>query len=176
VVAPGDIDLRRDAGAHIFGEESAMIESIEGKCEMPLHLPPFVAQVGIFNRPTLVHNIETLLWAARICREGPEILYSVEKNGRKGLRSYSVWGGSARPACTGCHPDRPSLMLLRPLAACLRSIALKPINPAARLRGFCWPACMIFRWILTRSNRMARLLDRPPWWSCRSTTAPKMQP
>ena len=97
VISPGYIDLRRGAGAYICGEESAMIESIEGKRGIPRHRPPFVAQVGIFNRPTLVHNVETLYWIARICREGPEILNSVEKNGRKGLRSYSVSGRVNNP-------------------------------------------------------------------------------
>ncbi|KQI71016.1 NADH-quinone oxidoreductase subunit F [Loktanella sp. 5RATIMAR09] len=97
IVAEGYIDLRRGAGAYICGEESAMIESIEGKRGIPRHRPPFVAQVGIFNRPTLVHNVETLYWVARICREGPEILSSVEKNGRTGLRSYSVSGRVAAP-------------------------------------------------------------------------------
>jgi len=92
LVAPGYIELRRGAGAYICGEESAMIESIEGKRGIPRHRPPFVAQVGLFGRPTLVHNVETLHWVARICREGPEILSSVEHNGRKGLRSYSVSG------------------------------------------------------------------------------------
>ena len=97
IVSPGYIDLRRGAGAYICGEESAMIESIEGKRGIPRHRPPFVAQVGIFNRPTLVHNVETLYWIARICREGPEILNSLEKNGRKGLRSYSVSGRVNNP-------------------------------------------------------------------------------
>ncbi|MCL5777995.1 NAD(P)H-dependent oxidoreductase subunit E [Limibaculum sp. FT325] len=97
LVAPGYIDLRRGAGAYICGEESAMIESIEGKRGLPRHRPPYVAQVGIFDRPTLVHNVETLHWVARICREGPEILSSVEKNGRKGLRSYSVSGRVKNP-------------------------------------------------------------------------------
>ncbi|MEP1768557.1 MAG: NAD(P)H-dependent oxidoreductase subunit E [Sulfitobacter sp.] len=92
VVEAGFIDLRRGAGAYICGEESAMIESIEGKRGMPRHRPPFVAQVGIFGRPTLVHNIETLHWIARICREGPQVLSDVEHNGRTGLRSYSVSG------------------------------------------------------------------------------------
>ncbi|MFT6119772.1 MAG: formate dehydrogenase, partial [Yoonia sp.] len=92
VVPVGYIDLRRGAGAYICGEESAMIESIEGKRGIPRHRPPFVAQVGVFGRPTLVHNVETLLWVARVCREGPEVLNSVELNGRKGLRSYSVSG------------------------------------------------------------------------------------
>ncbi len=97
VVESGYIDLRRGAGAYICGEESAMIESIEGKRGIPRHRPPFVAQVGIFDRPTLVHNVETLLWVARVCREGPEVLCSTEKNGRTGLRSYSVSGRVAKP-------------------------------------------------------------------------------
>ncbi|MCC5955399.1 MAG: NAD(P)H-dependent oxidoreductase subunit E [Natronohydrobacter sp.] len=97
IVAPGYIDLRRGAGAYICGEESAMIESIEGKRGLPRHRPPYVAQVGIFGRPTLVHNVETLHWVARICREGPQILSDVELNGRKGLRSYSVSGRVAKP-------------------------------------------------------------------------------
>jgi len=97
IVAKGYIDLRRGAGAYICGEESAMIESIEGKRGMPRHRPPFVAQVGIFDRPTLVHNVETLHWVAKICREGPECLNGTEKNGRKGLRSYSVSGRVRNP-------------------------------------------------------------------------------
>ncbi|MEM1302250.1 MAG: NAD(P)H-dependent oxidoreductase subunit E, partial [Pseudomonadota bacterium] len=97
IVAPGFIDLRRGAGAYICGEESAMIESIEGKRGIPRHRPPYVAQVGIHGRPTLVHNIETLHWIARICREGPEVLNTTEKNGRTGLRSYSVSGRVAVP-------------------------------------------------------------------------------
>jgi NADH:ubiquinone oxidoreductase subunit F (NADH-binding)/NADH:ubiquinone oxidoreductase subunit E len=96
IVEAGYIDLRRGAGAYICGEESAMIESIEGKRGMPRHRPPFVAQVGIFGQPTLVHNIETLHWIAKICREGPECLNSTELNDRKGLRSYSVSGRVAK--------------------------------------------------------------------------------
>jgi formate dehydrogenase len=96
LVEAGYIDLRRGAGAYICGEESAMIESIEGKRGMPRHRPPFVAQVGIFGQPTLVHNVETLHWIAKICREGPECLNSTELNGRTGLRSYSVSGRVAK--------------------------------------------------------------------------------
>jgi formate dehydrogenase len=97
LVKEGYIDLRRGAGAYICGEESAMIESIEGKRGIPRHRPPFVAQVGIFGRPTLVHNIETLHWVARICREGGEVFSGTEKNGRIGLRSYSVSGRVKNP-------------------------------------------------------------------------------
>ncbi|MEM8872126.1 MAG: NAD(P)H-dependent oxidoreductase subunit E [Pseudomonadota bacterium] len=100
IAAPGYIDLRRGAGAYICGEESAMIESIEGKRGLPRHRPPYVAQVGLFGLPTLVHNVETLKWVARICREGPEILSGVERNGRTGLRSYSV---SGRVKAPGVH-------------------------------------------------------------------------
>ena len=97
IVAEGYIELRRGAGAYICGEESAMIESIEGKRGLPRHRPPFVAQVGIFNRPTLVNNVETLHWVTRVLREGGEIISGVEKNGRKGLRSYSVSGRVKNP-------------------------------------------------------------------------------
>ncbi|PWJ21023.1 NAD(P)H-dependent oxidoreductase subunit E [Jannaschia seohaensis] len=97
LIAPGYVELRRGAGAYICGEESAMIESIEGKRGLPRHRPPYVAQVGLFGRPTLVHNIETCHWIARICREGPEVLSAHERNGRKGLRSYSVSGRVAAP-------------------------------------------------------------------------------
>ena len=74
-----------------------MIESIEGKRGIPRHRPPFVAQVGIFGRPTLVHNVETLHWIARICREGSKIFSGTKKNGRIGLRSYSVSGRVKNP-------------------------------------------------------------------------------
>ncbi len=97
IVDAGYIDLRRGAGAYICGEESAMIESIEGKRGMPRHRPPFVAQVGVFGKPTLVHNVETLHWVTRICREGPEVMSGTELNGRKGVRSYSVSGRVAAP-------------------------------------------------------------------------------
>src|SRR6056297_410314 len=97
IVPKGHIDLRRGAGAYICGEESAMIESIEGKRGLPRHRPPFVAKIGVFNRPTLVHNIETLYWVAKVCREGPEVLNATEKNGRKGLRSYSISGRVKAP-------------------------------------------------------------------------------
>ncbi|SOH95058.1 formate dehydrogenase [Monaibacterium marinum] len=97
IVEAGYIDLRRGAGAYICGEESAMIESIEGKRGLPRHRPPYVAQVGIFDRPTLVHNVETLHWIARICREGAGVFADYGINGRKGMRAYSLSGRVANP-------------------------------------------------------------------------------
>ena len=97
IVEPGHIEVRRGAGAYICGEESAMIESIEGKRGMPRHRPPYVASVGIFDRPTLVHNVETLHWICKIAREGPDIFGAHGTNGRKGLRSYSVSGRVREP-------------------------------------------------------------------------------
>ncbi|MDW4550774.1 NAD(P)H-dependent oxidoreductase subunit E [Defluviimonas sp. D31] len=97
IILKGEVELRRGAGAYICGEESAMIESIEGKRGIPRQRPPYVAAVGVFDRPTLVHNVETLHWVTRILREGPEVLNATERNGRKGLRSYSVSGRVAKP-------------------------------------------------------------------------------
>ena len=86
------IELRRGAGAYICGEESAMIESIEGKRGMPRLRPPYVAQVGLFGRPTLEHNMETLYWVRELLENGAESFASQGRNGRKGLRSFSVSG------------------------------------------------------------------------------------
>ena len=91
------IELRRGAGAYICGEESAMIESIEGKRGMPRLRPPFVAQVGVFGRPTLEHNMETLYWIREIIEKGGEWFTSHGRNGRKGLRSFSVSGRVKKP-------------------------------------------------------------------------------
>lgn len=91
------IILRRGAGAYICGEESAMLESIEGKRGIPRHRPPYVAQVGIFDRPTLVNNVETLYWIPKILKNGAEWFASQGKNGAQGLRSYSVSGRVKKP-------------------------------------------------------------------------------
>jgi formate dehydrogenase beta subunit len=91
------IHLRRGAGAYICGEESAMIESIEGKRGEPRLRPPYVAQVGLFNRPTLEHNMETLHWVRDIIQKGPAWFTSHGRNGRKGLRSFSVSGRVKNP-------------------------------------------------------------------------------
>jgi len=91
------IELRRGAGAYICGEESAMIESIEGKKGMPRLRPPFVAQVGLFGRPTLEHNMETLYWVRDIAEKGADWFTSYGRNGRTGLRSFSVSGRVNNP-------------------------------------------------------------------------------
>ena len=91
------IELRRGAGAYICGEESAMIESIEGKRGMPRLRPPYVAQVGLFGRPTLAHNFETLFWVREIVEKGDDWFASQGRNGRKGLRSFSVSGRVNHP-------------------------------------------------------------------------------
>ncbi len=86
------IHIRRGAGAYICGEESAMIESIEGKRGLPRHRPPYVAQVGLFGRPTLEQNVETLFWIRDIIEKGPEWVTSQGRHERKGFRSFSVSG------------------------------------------------------------------------------------
>ncbi len=91
------IEVRRGAGAYICGEESAMIESIEGKRGLPRHRPPYIAEVGLFGRPTLNHNVETLFWLRDIVEKGADWFASQGKNGSKGLRSYSVSGRVQSP-------------------------------------------------------------------------------
>jgi formate dehydrogenase len=91
------IELRRGAGAYICGEESAMIESIEGKRGEPRMRPPYIAQVGLFGRPTLEHNFETLYWVRDIVERGPQWFTGFGANGRRGLRSFSVSGRVRHP-------------------------------------------------------------------------------
>ena len=86
------IDLRRGAGAYICGEESAMLESIEGKRGLPRHRPPYIATKGLFGRPTLNHNVETLFWLRDIIERGPAWFAGQGKRGAKGFRSFSVSG------------------------------------------------------------------------------------
>jgi formate dehydrogenase len=91
------IELRRGAGAYICGEESAMIESIEGKRGEPRMRPPYIAQIGLFGRPTLEHNFETLYWVRDIVQRGPAWFSGPGRNGRHGLRSFSVSGRVREP-------------------------------------------------------------------------------
>ncbi|MGA7328759.1 MAG: NAD(P)H-dependent oxidoreductase subunit E [Rhodomicrobium sp.] len=97
LVSPGFLDLRRGAGAYICGEESAMIESIEGKRGLPRNRPPYVAQNGIFGRPTLEHNAETVFWIRDIVDKGAAWFSNQGRHGRKGLRSFSVSGRVKNP-------------------------------------------------------------------------------
>jgi len=91
------IHLRRGAGAYICGEESAMLESIEGRRGLPRHKPPFPSQVGLFGRPTLINNVETLFWVRDIVEKGPQWFTGQGRNGRKGLRTFSVSGRVKEP-------------------------------------------------------------------------------
>jgi formate dehydrogenase beta subunit len=91
------LHLRRGAGAYICGEESSLLESIEGKRGLPRHKPPYPFQVGLFGLPTLINNIETLWWVRDIVEKGAEWWKSHGRNGRQGLRSYSVSGRVKNP-------------------------------------------------------------------------------
>ena len=104
------IHLRRGAGAYICGEESAMIESIEGKRGMPRLRPPYVAQVGLFGRPTLEHNMETVYWVREIVEKGAPWFAAQGRNGRKGLRSFSVSGRVKKP---GVHVAPAGITVLQ---------------------------------------------------------------
>ncbi|MBS0548992.1 MAG: NAD(P)H-dependent oxidoreductase subunit E [Proteobacteria bacterium] len=97
IVEPGFIELRRGAGAYICGEESAMLESIEGKRGLPRHRPPYIAEVGLFGRPTLNHNVETVWWIRDIVEKGAEWFANQGKPGHPGPRSWSVSGRVKKP-------------------------------------------------------------------------------
>ena len=86
------LHMRRGAGAYICGEESSLLESIEGKRGLPRHKPPYPFQVGLFGLPTLINNIETLWWVRDIVEQGSSAFADHGRNGRKGLRSFSVSG------------------------------------------------------------------------------------
>lgn len=97
ITEPGFFELRRGAGAYICGEESAMLESIEGKRGLPRHRPPYIAEVGLFGRPTLNNNVETLYWVPSILDKGVEWFASQGKEGHPGMRSWSVSGRVKKP-------------------------------------------------------------------------------
>ena len=97
VVSKGHFILRRGAGAYICGEESAMIESIEGKRGLPRHRPPYVAEVGLFGKPTLTNNLETLFWVRDILEKGSKWFANKGLNGNKGFHSFSVSGRVKNP-------------------------------------------------------------------------------
>ena len=97
LVEKNRLRLRRGAGAYICGEESAMIESIEGKRGLPRHKPPFAAEVGLFGRPTLVNNVETLFWIRDVIERGPDWFANHGRHGRTGIRTFSVSGRVRNP-------------------------------------------------------------------------------
>ncbi|MEM8801071.1 MAG: NAD(P)H-dependent oxidoreductase subunit E [Pseudomonadota bacterium] len=97
IAEPGFFELRRGAGAYICGEESAMIESIEGKRGLPRHRPPYIAEVGLFGRPTLNNNVETLYWVPAILKKGADWFAAQGKEGHPGMRSWSVSGRVKNP-------------------------------------------------------------------------------
>ena len=97
IINKGDIELRRGAGAYICGEESAMIESIEGRRGYPRNRPPYIAEVGLFDRPTLNQNVETLYWVPEILNKGAKWFADLGVNGAMGLRSWSVSGRVKKP-------------------------------------------------------------------------------
>lgn len=97
IVPPGFVEMRRGAGAYICGEESAMIESLEGKRGYPRHRPPYIAEKGLFGRPTLNHNVETLWWVRDIAEKGADWFAGLGRRGCKGVRSFSVSGRVREP-------------------------------------------------------------------------------
>ena len=97
IISKGHFILRRGAGAYICGEESAMIESIEGKRGLPRHRPPYVAEVGLFGKPTLTNNLETLYWVRDILEKGSKWFADKGLNGNKGFHSFSVSGRVKKP-------------------------------------------------------------------------------
>ena len=97
IISDNFLEIRRGAGAYICGEESALIESIEGKRGLPRNRPPYVAEVGLFGKPTLVHNVETVYWIREIFEKGGKWFSSHGRNGRKGLRTFSVSGFVQNP-------------------------------------------------------------------------------
>ena len=101
------IHLRRGAGAYICGEESAMLESIEGRRGLPRHKPPYPTQVGLFGQPTLINNVETLFWVRDIVEKGPDWFKGQGRNGRTGLRTFSVSGRVRNPASSSPRPGSP---------------------------------------------------------------------
>lgn len=135
------IQLKRGAGAYICGEESAMIESIEGKRGLPRHRPPYVAQVGIFDRPTLVNNIETLYWVPQILQHGADWFTSQGKEDAKGLRSYSVSGRVKEPGVKLVSAGSTALELIEHSGGMLEGHTFKGYLPGGASGGIL-PASM----------------------------------
>ena len=148
-----EVELRRGAGAYICGEESSMIESIEGKRGLPRHRPPYVAEVGIFDRPTLVQNVETLYWLPDILNKGADWFLSYGRNGSKGLRSYSVSGRVKKPGVVLCDAGVTIRELIEEFCGGMEDgHTFKGYLPGARQAASCPHPWTIFRSILERSS------------------------
>jgi len=141
IVKPGYIHLRRGAGAYICGEESAMIESIEGKRGLPRHRPPYVAQVGLFDRPTLVHNVETVYWLPEIIGRGAQWFIKQGREGHKGNRSYSVSGRVNNPGVVLTAAGATALELIEACGGMLDGHKFKGYLPGGPSGGI-MPATM----------------------------------
>ena len=157
------IELRRGAGAYICGEESAMIESIEGKRGMPRLRPPYVAQVGLFGRPTLEHNFETLYWVRELLEKGGAWFASQGRHGRQGLRSFSVSGRVRDPGVKRAPAGITVRELIDEYCGGLAEghsfYAYLPGAPRAASCRRRWATC---RWTSTRCSPTAASSDRPP--------------
>ena len=150
------IELRRGAGAYICGEESAMIESIEGKRGEPRMRPPYIAQVGLFGRPTLEHNFETLYWVRDIVQLGPQWFSGFGRHGRKGLRSFSVSGRVKHPGVKLAPAGITLLELVDEYCgACWMAMNFTLTCPVVHQVAFSPPAMPMYPWTLTRCSRWA---------------------
>ena len=142
------IHMRRGAGAYICGEESAMIESIEGKRGLPRHRPPYVAQVGLFGRPTLEQNVETLFWVRDIVEKGVDWFTSQGRHERKGFRSFSVSGRVKNPGVKLAPAGITARELIDEFCGGMATGTLsRPICRAALRAASCRP-----RWPTSRST------------------------
>jgi NADH:ubiquinone oxidoreductase subunit E len=148
------IELRRGAGAYICGEESAMIESIEGKRGEPRMRPPYIAQVGLFGRPTLEHNFETLYWVRDIVQKGPDWFSGFGRHGRKGLRSFSVSGRVKKPGVKLA----PAGITKNTAAVCKTATIFMLTCLAVHRAVFCLHHSQTFPWTLIPCKPMAASL------------------
>ena len=129
------IELRRGAGAYICGEESAMIESIEGKRGLPRHRPPYVAENGLFGRPTLVNNVETLFWIRDILEQGADWFNAQGSANHPGFRSYSVSGRVARPGIVKAPAGSTAEQLIEACGGMAEGHQLKAYLPGGASGG-----------------------------------------
>ena len=145
------VELRRGAGAYICGEESAMIESIEGKRGLPRHRPPYVAEVGLFGRPTLVNNVETLFWVRDIVEKVAIGFNAQGRDEHPGFRTYSVSGRVANPGLVTAPAGSTVAELIEKCGGMKEGIASKAICQVVRLVAFCLHQKLIYHLILVAS-------------------------